>query len=353
MESLGDSTDGHQMNVSPPFSRSTLWKTLNLNQEHELDSWNLEDYGGSTTGAWTQPWVVGHRGALYQELENTLPGFQYCADIGVDAVELDVFRVNYGNDDVDIDEQLLVFHGGEAFPGDVTDYCLNHAGRSIMDLTRQEIEQLQFNPNHGEFACPPEKILSAKIPTLRQVLELYQPTNIVVKIELKGPGVVEPVLALVQELNMQHQCHYASFYHDRIHLIRTLHPETHPDGSHVYKTGALFADHVPDDFIDRAMDVGASEVHLKYDTCTVERIRRIHDAGMKSMAWFRGPVGMSEDCSIKYSKSHSNNDGDDHVGNEDEVMYHVVARTGVQQLCCNRPDVLINMLKKRNGMRRE
>ena len=287
--------------------------------------------------------MVGHRGALYQELENTLPGFQYCADIGVDAVELDVFRVNQDDDD-NIDEHLLVFHGGEAFPGDISDYCLGSPGRSIMNLTLTEIQQLQFNPNHDEFACPPDKIPAAKIPSLRSVLELYQNTSVVVKIELKGPGVVEPVLALVRELNMQHQCHYASFYHDRIHLIRTLHPETHPDGTHVYKTGALFADFVPDDFIDRAQKVGASEVHLKYDTCTVDRIRSIHAAGMKSMAWFRGPVGMSEDLSIKYC----NRD----VGNEDERMYQIVARTGVQQLCCNRPDVLINMLKKTNGMRR-
>ena len=313
------------------------------------------------------PWVVGHRGALYQELENTLPGFQYCLDIGVDAVELDVFRIattTTTSNNTTEQDNLIVFHGGEAFPGDFTDYCFDptiHRDRhSIMDFTFQDLQQTwKFNSHYAEFACPVEKIRSATIPTLRQVLELYQNTSIVIKIELKGPNVVEPVLNLVQELNMEHQCHFSSFYHDRIHLIRKLHPETisptnqddennvnqnnmtranNAPNLQVYKTGALFADVVPDDFVAQALAVGASEVHLKYDTCTVDRIQQIHQAGLKSMAWFRGPVGMKEDCETKYSNLE--------VGNEDERMYNTLLQTGVQQICCNRPDVLINMLKK-------
>jgi glycerophosphoryl diester phosphodiesterase len=51
-------------------------------------------------------------------LENTLAGFQYCLDIGVDAVELDVFRLHDG--------ELVVFHGCDTnttLPGDLTNYC--------------------------------------------------------------------------------------------------------------------------------------------------------------------------------------------------------------------------------------
>ena len=42
------------------------------------------------------PWVVGHRGSIYQELENTRQGYQLCAAIGCDAVELDVFVLKCG-----------------------------------------------------------------------------------------------------------------------------------------------------------------------------------------------------------------------------------------------------------------
>ena len=318
-----------------------------------------------------RPWVVGHRGAIYEELENTLAGFQYCLDIGVDAVELDVFRLQDG--------ELVVFHGGEAIPGDLTDYCYlptttttttttdvsttQQQRMSIMDLTKSQLEELRFHIHHPEFACPPDKIRSAKIPTLRQVLELYRTpppssssslsSGVIIKIELKGPDVVEPVLALVQELQMQHQCHYASFHHDQIRHIRDLHPEVQQqqqqqsnddDGNssssssptYVYPTGALFADTIPEDYIAQAQRAGASEVHLKYDTCTVQRVREIHNAGMRSMAWFRGPVGMHEDCHTKYTD----------VTEEDEYMYRIVAMTGVQQICCNKPNLLIQMLQQ-------
>jgi glycerophosphoryl diester phosphodiesterase len=265
-------------------------------------------------------------------LENTLAGFQYCIDIGADAVELDVFFIG-GN--------LIVFHGGgtDQNPGDLTDYCLQQDGRAITDCTSlAQVQSLLFNPSCPELACPSDKIRAGSIPTLAQVLELIvnNQSNMVVKIELKGEGTVRPVLDLVKRMNMQHQCHFASFQHERIQLVRELHPEVNGGGKHVYCTGALFKS-VPDDFIQRALAVGASEVHLPYSTCTVERIQAIHEAGMGSMAWFRGPVGMVHDITTKFV-------GD---GNEDETMYRTVMETGVQQLCCNRPDLLATMLKKK------
>ena len=35
------------------------------------------------------------------------------------------------------------------------------------------------------------------------------------------------------------------------------------------------------------------------------------------------------------------------VGNEDESMYATVLRTGVQQMCLNRPDVMLSLQRKR------
>lgn len=40
------------------------------------------------------PIVVGHRGAVFEALENTREGFLHCASIGCDFVELDVFQVS-------------------------------------------------------------------------------------------------------------------------------------------------------------------------------------------------------------------------------------------------------------------
>lgn len=275
--------------------------------------------------------VVGHRGALFDELENTRGAFLRCAELECDAVELDVFLLSDG--------ELIVFHGGgtDENPGDLSDYCLNEEGRSILDLTFTECTELQFNPAHAEFPCPADKIRAGVIPTLEQVLLDLKPYSTIVKIELKGPGVVEPVLELVERLGMVDQCQYSSFDHDRLALLRQLRPEVDEQtGKYMYQTGALFDSDPPDDFIQRALTIGASQVHLRYDACTVDRIQAIHSAGMGSMAWFRGPVGMKSDVATKYWD----------IGNEDLLCYLTVMETGVQELCCNRPDILVAMLQQ-------
>mmetsp|Transcript_5109 Transcript_5109/g.6937 ORF Transcript_5109/g.6937 Transcript_5109/m.6937 type:complete len:167 (-) Transcript_5109:46-546(-) len=162
--------------------------------------------------------------------------------------------------------------------------------------------------------------------------------NFKVTIELKGPGTAEPCLDLVEKLDMVDQVVFSSFEHTRIARIRELRPEIVVDRetmrpTHRYKTGCLFVE-PPPNFVSIATCVGASEVHLKYDSCTKDRIEMIHAAGMDSMAWFRGHIGMYEDVTERYKD----------VGNEDELMYKTVIATGVRKLCVNRPDMLVSTL---------
>ena len=87
--------------------------------------------------------------------------------------------------------------------------------------------------------------------------------------------------------------------------------------------------------IRRAKNVGVDEIHLKNDLCTKTRIRNIRNAGLKTVAWMRGPSGMIEDINTKYWD----------VGNEDVRMYLALLWTGVDQLCVNRPDVLLEIMR--------
>lgn len=274
------------------------------------------------------PKVIGHRGAIYQDLENTRSGFNLCAEIGCNAVELDVFLLKCGN--------LIVFHGGgtDENPGFLREYC-NHPG-TILDLTYKEALDLSFNPDFAEFPCPSSKVLTGKIPTLEDVLLDAKKTGLNIKIELKGVGTTKPTLDLVDRLDMVDQCSFSSFDHERIRLVRELRPQTNPaTGEYVYRTGALF-NGLPDNFIEQAQDVGASEIHLRYDTCTKPVVDSIHAAGFRSLAWFRGPIGMDQDCREKYWD----------VGNEDDSMYRVVWQTGVEQLCLNKPNVMLNLRER-------
>ena len=277
-----------------------------------------------------RPTIIGHRGSIYEEPENTIRGFEIAYENGSEAVELDIFLLKCGT--------LVAFHGGgpDEDPGQLHEYCGINA--NILDYTAEEARKLKFSPSCEEYACPKDKLAAdyAFIPTLKEVLAAAKKSGWTLTLELKGPGTAEPVLKLVEEMDMVGSCLFSSFKHERIAKVRKLRPQKNEDGSYKYKTGALFKDGLPDNFIQLALNVGASEVHLKYDTCAKERIEAIHAKGMKSMAWLRGPVGMIEDVTYKYHD----------VGNEDETMYLTLMSTGVQSLCVNRPKVLFGLLKR-------
>lgn len=215
-----------------------------------------------------------------------------------------------------------------------------------LEYTAQEAKRLlTFNKNFEEFACGPYEITHPhdnninRLPhycyvhTLEEVLTTLRDhpdvsPNFAIKIELKGPNTSVPAVELVSKLNMKHQCQYSSFDHSRIALVRML------DASAI--TGALFASHVPSDFVERCIACGANQVHFKYDTCSYDRVQLAHQAGLGTMAWFRGPKGMGEDSKFKYFD----------VGNEDEAMYKSVLRSGVSAMCVNRPNIMVTLLKR-------
>jgi glycerophosphoryl diester phosphodiesterase len=299
--------------------------------------------------------VVGHRGALYVHLENTLESFLYCAQCGCDAVELDVFVIQDGT--------VVVFHGRDnnpAIPGSLEGYCVPSNGdgisnvplqkedgsyRSIMDLIFAETQQLHFNPEFAEFPCSTQDIISARIPTLEEVLLVLSPFSTMkeIKIELKGPGSVLPVLNLVERMGLQSRCSYSSFDHAQLKELRSLRSD-----KALYRTGALFDAPVVDDYLDRAAACGATAIHLRYDDCTVERIRDIHLHNFTSMAWFRGPVGMMQDAEQRF---HDIGGGRMSIANdcfvENQNCYRMMIETGVQQICCNRPDLLLRIIQEK------
>ena len=220
--------------------------------------------------------------------------------------------------------------------------CIIHAHhsqhhiRERLDYTAEEAKRLlTFNKNYAEFGCGPDLITHPDDPfhycyvhTLEEVLVTLRDasSSFIIKIELKGPNTAIPSIELVNKLNMSHRCHYSSFIHSRIAEVRSVTVDA--------ITGALFDDRLPADFVQQALAVGATEVHLKYDTCTLDIVQMAHEAGLRVMAWFRGPIGMKEDCDTKYFD----------VGNEDIGMYQIVLRSGVDSMCVNRPDAMVKTL---------
>jgi glycerophosphoryl diester phosphodiesterase len=130
---------------------------------------------------------------------------------------------------------------------------------------------------------------------------------------------------------MTDQCTFSSFCHAYLKQLRQLRP-----GKNKYRIGAIFGAGVPDDFLQQAKDCGATEIHMRYDTCTVDRIKAIREAGMPSMAYSPGPVELGEHMTDTYKDIQS-----------ERHLYEMVLATGVDMFCCNRPDVVLDMLKGR------
>ena len=105
----------------------------------------------------SKPLVFGHRGAKGHIAENTLSSIQKAIELGVDGIEVDVFRCGSG--------ELVVFHD-----------------RSVEKLTNGIgfIEQMSLN------SIKKLNVLDqGKIPTLNEVLDLID-GQVILNIELKG-----------------------------------------------------------------------------------------------------------------------------------------------------------------------
>ena len=109
------------------------------------------------------PLVLGHRGASGYAPENTMKSFKLALDLNADGVELDV-QMTY-------DGKMVVIHD------ELIDRTSNGKGW-VKDHTLEELKEFNFN-NHmeGYEFC--------EIPTLDEVLELYEPSGLPLLIELK------------------------------------------------------------------------------------------------------------------------------------------------------------------------
>lgn len=220
--------------------------------------------------------VIGHRGSIYEEPENTLPSFQRAIDLGVDGIETDAFVVDCGT--------VIAFHADDA-KGSIDDYCGIKDG-NIMEYTYEEVEDLPLNPDDTIFPCPDKKVHRAAIPTMEEALLLFKENGTTVFMELKGPSTEEPIVDLVDKLDMVDQVVFVSFQEERLEKIHELRPQRDEvTGKYHFRVALLFI-RVPDDFIERAKRVEACEVHLRYDACTETRVNAIHGNGMRSLAWF-------------------------------------------------------------------
>lgn len=173
-----------------------------------------------------RPYILAHRGASGYAPENTMEAFELAAEMNSDGVELDV--------QMSKDGMLVVIHD------ETIDRTSNGSGW-VKDLTFEQLRQYNYNKTKPEYR-------HCRIPSLREVLELFKGTGKYVNIELKTSviryqGIVDKVLEEVGRYNMGEQVLYSSFNHS--HCVEILQKQPDSYVGFLYEDGFLdVADYV-------------------------------------------------------------------------------------------------------------
>ena len=191
--------------------------------------------------------VTGHRGARLLAPENTIAGFTLARDLGCHGVELDVQLTRDG--------KLAVIHDPEL------DRTTDGSG-AVAEYTLDEIKR--FDAGNGE-----------KIPSLEEIIELLRPTDLILQIELKGPGTEFVVPDVVKAAGMTGRVRFTSWYHARVYEAKIRLPAS--------ETGILMSSS-PLNPMRILEDSRADCLHIKQTRLDKRLVDAVHKGGKKLVA---------------------------------------------------------------------
>lgn len=200
----------------------------------------------------SEPLVIGHRGAMGHETENTLASIQKALDLGVDMIEIDVFKIQSG--------EIVVFH-------DERVERLSNAGGKIEDYNIIDLQQLILDGNH-------------RIPMLQDVLKLID-NQVALNIELKGANTADRVNFITNYYIeargwTRENILISSFNWDELKDYRKLNGEANI---------AILTEEDPLQAIAMAKELTAVAINPNYKTLTQENTQKMQDEGFKVYPW--------------------------------------------------------------------
>lgn len=206
----------------------------------------------------TEIWA--HRGASAEAPENTLAAFGLAVEQGADGIELDVQR--------SADGHLVVIHD------ETIDRTSTGSGR-VVDLTLGELRRFDYGAGMPGFE-------GTVIPTLREVLELMEPTRLAINIELKNsvelyPGMESETKKLVEEFGLASRVIYSSFNHYCLRGLRAMDAGV--------RLGVLYSDGMVDPWV-YASYLGVDAIHPPYQVLQVPGVvEECHARGIRVHPW--------------------------------------------------------------------
>ncbi|CBK75228.1 Glycerophosphoryl diester phosphodiesterase [Butyrivibrio fibrisolvens 16/4] len=196
--------------------------------------------------------VVAHRGYSGAYPENTLSAFAGAYAHGAKTVEFDVRTTKDG--------ELVIYH-------DDTLEKLDGSETSIADHTYEELMELDA----GEWYS--EEFARERIPTLEQVLDLLQSTNMRMFCELKelgtNPEAIYQVYDMFQNRGLLDKVIFLSFNYDYLSVIKEINPD-----QPIMKLESFGKSTLPTKY-------PAEYYGINMKTLTPRTVRAIHEAGGK------------------------------------------------------------------------
>lgn len=188
--------------------------------------------------------AIGHRGAKGYVMENTITSIEYALNLGVNAIEIDVYRCASG--------EMVVFH-------DETLERLSTRINRIEDLTLAEIRLILL---HGGYS----------IPTLEEVINFID-NRVVLNIELKGQNTALGTFDCISKSNLKKEnIIISSFHDDELRMYRRLDADI--------KIGVLTRNDIEED-IALAKELNAYSIHPYFQQLDKTLIDRLHQMNFK------------------------------------------------------------------------
>ncbi len=141
--------------------------------------------------------IFGHRGAAGLAFENSVSSIQKAIAIGVDGIEIDVWKT--------VDNELVVFH--DTYLDRLTD-----KSGLIVDLDKAALDTIRLK--NGE-----------QIPKLIDVIELVKNSGVQLLVEVKSEDAFQPTIEILQVNIDNSEFIIGSFFHECIKNGKAAHPE--------------------------------------------------------------------------------------------------------------------------------
>ncbi len=199
-----------------------------------------------------KPLIIGHRGAMGHETENTIASIEKAMEMGVDMLEIDVFKIKSG--------EIVVFH-------DDTIERLTDGEGEIEVYTLAELKALTVEGGH-------------KIPTLQEILDVMGGKT-QLNIELKGTNTATDVNKMMEaEVKAGNwkldDFIISSFEWDELRTMRKANSNVRI---------AILIGKDPLDALAVGKELNAEAINPSFKSLTAENNLKIKEAGFKIYPW--------------------------------------------------------------------